>query len=88
MNIIITVGNVGIVDQILKKRQGRLDPVDNELIQGPPQTHHAFNPVAAVDDQFADEAVVVWRNLVARINTGIDTNAETTGRMEMSDLAR
>ena len=42
---------------------------------------------AAVDDQLADQAVVVGRDRVALIDAGIDAHAEAAGRVEVGDPA-
>ncbi len=87
MNIIIAIGNVRIVYQVLEERQGGLDAIDYELIQCTAQTHHAFHAVAAMNDELADQAVIIWRDLVAGVDAGIDADTETTGRMVMGDFA-
>ena len=64
-----------------------LDPVDDELVERAAQPHHAFDAVAAVHDQLADQAVVVGRDAIAGIGAGIDADAEAARRMEMRDRA-
>lgn len=59
MNVIKAIGNVGLADQFVEQRDGGLDAVDDELSQGALQAHQAFIACFAVDDQFANEAVVV-----------------------------
>ena len=40
-----------------------------------------------MDDQLADQAVIIGRDLVALIHTGIDAHAQSAWRMVMGDRA-
>jgi hypothetical protein len=68
VNVVLAVGDVLILHQIAEQRDGRLDPVDDELVEAAAQPHHALDPVAAMHDQLADQAVVIGRDLVALID--------------------
>ena len=76
------------MDEFAEERNGRLDAVDDEFVERPVEPRHAFGPRAAVDDELADQAVVVGRDRVALIDAGIDAHAEPAGRVEIGDLAR
>jgi hypothetical protein len=76
-----------IIDQIAEQGKGRLDAVYDELVEGAAEAHQALLPCAAVDDELADQAVVVGRNAIALIGTGIDPDTKAAGRMETRDRA-
>ncbi len=79
MNIVIAVQNVFVLKQILEQRKRGLDAIDDELVECAAQAANALVTVATVNDELADHAVVVRRDLVALIGTRIHTNAETAG---------
>lgn len=79
VDVVIAIGDVGVGQQVAKQWNCGLDSVNHELIERAPQTHHALHPGPAVHDQLADQAVVIGRDLVALIDTGIDADAETPG---------
>src|SRR5690554_3261194 len=88
VNVIIARQNVGLLDQALEQRQRRLDAVDDELINGAAQALQAFVARTAIDDQLADQRVVIGRDLVALIDRRIDTHANATCRVVEGDRAR
>src|SRR5262249_29596186 len=85
VDVIVAVGDVGIPDEIAKQRQSRFYPVNDELVQRATQSHHAFDAIATMDDELADQTVVIGRGAIAGISARIDANAEPARRMEMSD---
>ncbi len=87
VDVVVAIGDVGVADQVAEQRQRRLDAVDHELVERAAQPHHAFDAVAAMHDQLADQAVVIGRDAVAGIDAGIDADAEAARRVEMRDRA-
>src|SRR5690606_35796131 len=85
VNIVVAIGHINIADQVAEKWQGRIDAVDDEFVKRAPQSHHALDPVAPVNDKLADQAVVIGRDAIARIDARIDAHAQASWRMEMGD---
>jgi hypothetical protein len=52
-----------------------LDPHDAIFLQRPPHSQDRLAPRFAIADQLADHRVIVGRDFIARINTGIDPDA-------------
>ncbi len=69
--------HVRMPDKLVEQRNGRLDPVDDELGQRPLQAHHALDACLAVNDQLADQAVVIGRYAIALIRTAVDADAQS-----------
>ncbi len=62
-------------------------PVMTISFKRAPQPHQAFGAVAAMDDQLADQRVVVRRDRVAGIDGAVQAHAETARRVIAGDLA-
>src|SRR5271166_5435735 len=88
MNIILAVLHVRVSNQGAKERQRRLDPVDDEFVEGAPQSHESLGSGSPVHDQLADQRIVIGGNHVTLIGRRIDANAETAGRMEIGNSTR
>jgi len=86
VNVIGAIDDIGFGDQLGKQRDRGVDAVDHEFAQRALQAHQAFVAVACVDDQLADQAVIVSWNLIADINTRIDANTQTARRVIGSDF--
>ena len=76
MDVVKPVLDVGIANQAAEQRQRRLDPVDDELVERAAQAHQRFGARAAVDDQLADQRIVVRRDRIALVDRGIDAHAK------------
>ena len=87
VNVVHPIGNIGMLQQICEERNSRFDPIDHEFRQTASQTHQTFISALAVNDELADETVVVGRYRVALIGAGIDPHAKPAGRMPIGDLA-
>ena len=85
--MIVAVDNGGFPDQRAEQRQRGLDAFDHHFVQRPAQPHQALGAGLAVDDQLADQRVVIGRDDIALIDGGIDPHAEAAGRMVLQDLA-
>src|SRR4051812_38279780 len=70
----------GIADDPLVKRDGRLHPLDDELFERPAKAHNAILAGHSVDDQLADHAVVIRRDLIAGVEPAIDAHVHPAGR--------
>ena len=77
----------GLRTSVAEQRQRGLDSVDDELVERPAQPHQALVAGPAMDDQLADQRVVVRRDAVALVDGRIDAHAEAAGRMEIGDPA-
>jgi len=71
--------NVRVSNQGPKQRQRGLDALDDEFIERSPQSHQRFGAGSAVDDQFANQGIIIRRDHIALIGSRIDTNAEAPG---------
>jgi len=56
-----------------------LDSIDHEFIERAFEPHQALAAGLAVDDQLADQGVVIRRNRIAVIDGGIDAHAKPPG---------
>ncbi len=68
VDVVVPGDDVGIVDQLAEEGDRRLDPVDDEFVEGARQPPQALVAGAGVDDQLADQAVVVGRDRIALID--------------------
>ena len=87
VDVVVAVDDGGFAHQRAEQRQRGLDAVDHHLVQRPAQPHQAFAAGLAVDDQLADQRVVIRRDHVALIDRGIDAHAEAARRVILQDLA-
>src|SRR6185437_13715698 len=69
-----------IADQFLVQRNGGLHAFDDELLERAAQAPDAALAVGAVDDQLADHAVVVRRDLIAGVEAAIDADVHAARR--------
>src|SRR5262245_60802643 len=81
MDIVNAVGDVGLLHQIDKQRDGRLDALDDELGEAALEPHQAFVAILAVHDQLADQAVVVGGDAIALVGAAVDPHAEAARRV-------
>src|SRR5262249_49111107 len=88
MDVVEAIGNIGILHQFAKQRNGGLDTVDDELRQAALEPHQALVAVLAMHDQLADQAVVVGRDAVALVSTAVDAHAEPARGMPIGDGTR
>src|SRR3954447_26109900 len=65
---------LGVADQLLVEGYGGLHPLDNELLERALEAADAAVAVGPVDDQLADHAVVIRRDLIAGIEPAIDAD--------------
>ena len=86
-DVVVAVGDVRLGDEILEQRDRGPHAVDDELVERAAEPHQAFDAVAPVHDQLADQAVVVGRHRIALIDGGIDAHAEPARRVVIGDLA-
>src|SRR4051794_29632698 len=54
---------------------GRMDALDDQLVQGPAHPGHGLGAVGTVDDQLADERVVMRRYRIAGLCLRVPANA-------------
>src|SRR5690606_24155017 len=67
VDIVIAGQDIRLLDQALEQRQRRLDAVDHEFVDSPAEPLETFLAGAAIDDELADQRVVIRRDLVALI---------------------
>src|SRR4026207_279090 len=67
VDIVNAVGDVGLLHQIGKQRDGRLDAVEVDFGEAALEPHQALVAVLAVDDQLADQAVVIGGDAIALV---------------------
>src|SRR3954451_4088594 len=85
VDVVEAVLDVGGADEGAEEGEGGVDSVDDELVERAAQAHEALVAGAAVDDELADERVVMRRDAVALVDGGIDAHAEAPRRMEIGD---
>src|SRR6185312_10217642 len=88
VDVVVAGEDVRLLDQPLEQRQRGLDAVDHELVDGAAEAHQALLAGAAIDDELADQAVVVRRDRVAAVDGAVDAHADAAGRMIELDGAR
>src|SRR5258707_15604433 len=79
MDVVIAVDEIGVAHERAEQRQRGLDAIDHELVDRPPQPHQAFAPRLAVDDELAEQRIVIWRDRIALIGSRIDPHAPAAG---------
>ena len=79
VNIVLAILHVGVSDQRAKERQRRFNAVDDEFVERAAKAHQRLGASSAVDDQLADQRIVIRRDHVTLIGGRIDANAETAG---------
>src|SRR5690606_4305541 len=67
---------------------GGVDAADDRLAKAALQTGQRFLAVAAVNDQLADQAVVIGRDRIAGVDGAIQTHAQAAWGVELGDRAR
>src|SRR5690606_37836909 len=87
VDVVEAVGDVGVLHQLGEQWDRRLDTVDDELGEAAPEPHQALVAVLPVDDELADQAVVVGRDAVALIDATVDAHAEPAGWVPVGDPA-
>src|SRR4051794_34903025 len=87
VDVVLTVLDFRVAHQGAEEGQGRLDPVDHEFVEGAAQPHQALVAGAAMNDELAEQGIVVRWDPVALIDRRIDANAKTARRMEIGDRA-
>ena len=68
VDVVVAVLDVGVRYQVSEQRQRGFDAVDYIFVERTAQPHQAFDPVAPMHDQLADQAVIVGRDIVALID--------------------
>src|SRR5713101_6377495 len=68
VDVVVAVDDVLLAHQGAKQRQGRIDPVHDELVERALEPHQAFAAGLAMDDELADQRIVERRDRVAVID--------------------
>lgn len=88
VNIVITLLNVLIANEIPEQWQRCIDAIDNELVQRPVQAHQTLLPGATVNNQLSDQTVVVRWDGITLVNARIDPDTQPARWVIISDAAR
>src|SRR5579863_7512968 len=83
MNVVVAVENLRLADEILEERNRRFDSSDYEFIKRAPEAHEALVAILSVHDQFAGQAVVIGRDMVAGVERGIEAHAQSARRVKL-----
>ena len=59
VNIVAAIVDVLLGQQCIKQRYSGIDTVDDQFSQGAAEPSKRFSPVAAMNDQFANQAVII-----------------------------
>src|SRR5947199_7416258 len=87
-DVIVAVDDVLLAHQCAEQRQSGFDSVDHEFVERALEAHQAFATRLAVNDELAEERIIIGRDGIAVIDGGIDTHAQAAWRMVVHDLAR
>ena len=68
MNVVVAVDDAGFPYQPPEQRQCGFDAIHHHLVERAPQPHQAFATGLAMNDQLADQGVVIGWNDIALIN--------------------
>src|SRR3569623_199216 len=68
VDMIVAVDNAVFAGQRPEQRQRGFDAIDDNFVKCPAQPHQAFAASLAVDDQFADQRIVIRRDDIALID--------------------
>ena len=85
--MIAAIDKVRLAEQLLKERDGGAHAFNDELIERAPQTHQCFAAALSMDDELADEAVIMDGDFISGIDARIESHAQPSGRMEAADRA-
>ena len=88
VDIVLAVLHVRVAHEGAKQRQRRLDAFDDEFIERSPQPHQRFGARSAVNDQLADQGIIIGRDHVTLIGRRIDADAETAGGVKVGNSSR
>ena len=75
----LAVDEVLVAEDRAVQGDGGLDPLDDQLVEGPPHPGDGLGRVGGVDDQLAQQRVVVGRNGVARLDVRVPPHARAAG---------
>src|SRR5437763_7150813 len=70
------------------QRNGRLDSFNDKHLEGALHAPDGFRAVAALNYEFGNHRIVVWRNDRVRISRRIHTYARASRRLERRDAPR
>mmetsp|Transcript_23272 Transcript_23272/g.40173 ORF Transcript_23272/g.40173 Transcript_23272/m.40173 type:complete len:588 (-) Transcript_23272:1110-2873(-) len=85
MDVVIAGMDVFFSKKRMEQWHGCVDPVDDQFAKGPVQARKCLGTVTAMNDQLADQTVVIGRNDIAVIKCRIHTNAQSTGGVILCD---
>src|SRR4029077_61689 len=88
VNVVIPVLDVAVAHERAKQRQGGVDARDHEFIQRATKAHQALVAGASMDDELADERIIIRRDEISLVNGRIDTHAQPTRRMIIIEAPR
>src|SRR5579883_115673 len=85
MDVVSALDEVRLREHPVVERDRGLNSVDDELVERAPEPQDAFRPVAAVDNQLGDEAVVIGRDAIAGVDAAVHPHTGPAGRMIAAD---
>ena len=78
---------VGVVEDALVQRDGRLDTFDHEFVEGPTHTSDRFLPVPAMGDDFGDHRIIERNDHHVRFHRRVASHTESARRAIFGDHA-
>ena len=79
---------VGVVEDALVQRDGRLDAFDHEFVEGSSHAGNGFLPVPSVRDDFGNHGVVERGDHHVRLHRRVDSYTESAWRAVFGDDSR
>src|SRR5690348_12956124 len=87
MSVEAASDEIGIFHNFLMQRNGGLNALDDELVEGARHARDSFGAIIAERDKFRDQRIVIGRDDGFGINGGIHTNARAAGYAESGDAS-
>jgi len=79
MDVIEAILNVAVAHQRAEQWQSGFNTIDNELIQRAAQAQQSLVARAAMNNQLADQTVIMGRNGIALIDSAIHPHTQPAG---------
>ena len=71
MDVVIAREHILFLQQRVEQRDRGVDTIDDQLAQSTVETRQGFGPVTPMDDQLADQTVVIGRGGVFNSRRGL-----------------
>ena len=83
--VVVTGREAGLVDKPAQEAGIGLEPANQRLVQGAPESMDRRRPVVGVDHQLGEERVVFGAEIGVRLDAGVDANAGSGRHLPCAD---